>query len=110
MDKLKASFAKGDDAAATSPAAAPRRWIPRRPRPERSRELVAEQFRTSSRESERGDDVGHQLAGFGRVETDLHTGGEAAHPSCPGPCPSHPETMAPAWPIFLPAGAVTPAM
>ena len=56
------------------------------------------------------DDLDHQLAGLGRVQADLDAGRRAGRPSCPGPCPCRRETMAPAWPIFLPAGAVTPAM
>ena len=50
------------------------------------------------------------LAGLGGVEADLHAGVRASASILAWAVPLEPEMMAPAWPIFLPGGAVTPAM
>ena len=55
------------------------------------------------------DDLGHEVAGLGRVEADLDARVASAS-ILAAAVPLPPETIAPAWPIFLPGGAVTPAM
>ena len=59
--------------------------------------------------SELLDDLDHEGAGLGGVLADLRAGASSAS-ILAAAVPLPPETMAPAWPIFLPGGAVTPAM
>ena len=58
---------------------------------------------------ERAGDLGRDLRDLGRRAADAHA--RASSASClAAAVPAVPETIAPAWPIVLPGGAVKPAM
>ena len=68
--------------------------------------------RSSERSGRRGGAAEHldgDLGGFGRRAPDAHARASSAS-AFAAAVPAEPETIAPAWPICLPAGAVKPAM
>ncbi len=93
----------------------PRRPRPRRRRPDgpRRRNAAASGFAVRRRATKSPRDLtisAIELAGLGRVRARPSRRRRASASIFPCAVPLPPDTMAPAWPIFLPAGAVTPAM